>query len=127
MNNQEPSQLFPILTIIPITAPVGHFGTAWSKPFVDAEKGRYKIALTVIGVLFVVLAILMTVIPYVVITSVVSDSVVTSDEITQGVGGVVIGELVCASGAFACWVAGIILSWQAYNSTKASYRSIKDL
>lgn len=127
MDDQEPSQIFPILSIIPFTAPVGHFGTAWSKPFVDAEKGKYKIALTVIGVLFLIFAILMTALPFIVITSVVSDSVVTSSEITQGFSGVVMGELVCAAGGFACWVAGIILSWQAYNATKALYHSAKHL
>ena len=124
-NNVEISRLYPIFTIFPVLAPVGHFGTAWSKPFKDAENGKYKKALTVIGVLYVLFIILMVSIPFIVIMDAVCDSVVTSSEMKQGIGGIILSEMILAAGVFACWVAGIILSWEVYNSTKASYKLSK--
>ena len=55
----------------------------------------------------------------------VCDSVVTSSEMKQGIGGIVLSEMILAAGVFACWVVGIILSWEVYNSTKASYKLSK--
>ncbi len=137
--------VFPILTIFPITAPVGHFGTAWSKPFKYAKKGRYKIALTVIGVMFLIFTILLMVLPFVVAVTVVADSVLTFSEIKQGILGGAIGVVdenvltlsevkpglvggaigigVCGVGAFLCWSVGIGLSWAVYRSTNRSYRA----
>ena len=39
--------------------------------------------------------------------------------------GTILGELVLATGVFACWLAGIILSWEVYKSTKALFKLSK--
>ena len=111
----NPSLLGPIMTILfPV---VGHFLTAsmsWAR--------RAKVALTVVGCVFVALIIALIVIPSVALGTVVADDNLTISEINQAAWGVYIGCIICSLGLFACYVAGIVLSFREYYKAQQDFQ-----